>query len=391
MQFTDALQIGQPRRTKEGYLAVRARAARTGVYRYSGREIDAGNAHGLRDLDTVNVLRDENTVFDRAAAQSFIGKPITVDHPHESVTAANWKDHARGAIMGALRDGEHLAFDLLLMDDTAIAAVDAGKRELSNGYAAELEFGDFTAPDGTRCQARQTRITDGNHIAIVTAGRAGPECRISDGGNALFQNCDAVTVIAPQFADEETNKMPHTLIIDGLQVPDVSDAAKAAIEKLQGQVTDAKAAATTAETALADARKEHDKALGTRDAEIETLKGQIVDQTKIDALADAKADVVSKAKAVLGDKAPDAKGKSIADVRRAAVAAKFGDAAVADKSDDYIEARFDAMTADAKAQDQQHQPILMPVITGDAVTARDAALKDAEQRERDAWKPKAAA
>lgn len=265
MQFTDALELGKPKRTKEGYLAVRARSARTGVYQYDGRQVDPENKHGLRDAGLVNVLRDEATVFDKRAVQSFIGKPITVDHPSQPVTAENWKDHSRGAIMGALKDGEYLAFDLLLMDKAAIADVEAGKTQLSNGYAAELEFGDFAAPDGTKCPVRQARISDGNHVAIVDAARAGPECRIADGGNELFQKCDAATVILSSLEDQETKKMPHTLIIDGLQVPDVSDAAKAAIEKLQSQFADA-----------AKAKDEADKQVATLTADKAKLEAEIV-------------------------------------------------------------------------------------------------------------------
>lgn len=180
MFFSDRLTLDAPRRTKDGYLVTRARASRTGVYAYSGFEIDPHNQHGLRDAASVNVLRDDATVFDQAAVHSFIGKPITLDHPREPVTAANWKEHARGVVMGALRDGDYLAFDLLLMDASAIAAVDAGKKQLSNGYAADIEVGSFVAADGTKCQARQSRITDGNHIALVDRARAGSECRIGD-------------------------------------------------------------------------------------------------------------------------------------------------------------------------------------------------------------------
>lgn len=179
MLFADQLTLDAPRRVNGGFLAVRAKAARTGVYQYGGAEVDPQNKHGLRDTAIVHVLRDERTVFDNAAARSFIGKPVTDDHPSVAVTADNWRDHARGTIMGAMREGDYLAFDLLLTDAEAIRKVDAGKRELSNGYSAELEFGDFTAADGTKCQARQTSIT-GNHVALVDRGRAGSECRIAD-------------------------------------------------------------------------------------------------------------------------------------------------------------------------------------------------------------------
>ena len=130
------------------------------------------------------------------------------------------------------------------------------------------------------------------------------------------------------------------ITLDGLQV-DLSDAdaVSAAFDKLQAKVA-------TADKALADAQTEHDKAIAKLDAKVEELEGKVVDQAQIDALADAKADTVAKAKAVCGDKLPDTAGKTVGEVRRMALDAKGIDCT--DKSDDYIEARFDALTADAK-------------------------------------------
>lgn len=372
MLFSDALTLDAPRKTKDGYMAVRARSARTGVYTYTGREIDPDNAHGLRDKAIVNVLRDDKTVFDKSAVQSFIGKPITDDHPSEAVTSSNWRDHARGTIMGALRDGEYLSFDLMLTDAAAIAKVDAGKRELSNGYGAELEFGDFTAPDGTVCDARQAKITGGNHIALVKFGRAGTECRISDAAPCASMSQDFLDT---WLADERTysptpnpdnkslersdtsnpsgggapvrdgeHSMPKIMIVDGLQV-EVTDAAEAAILKLQGQVKDER------DGRAAD-KVTHDKALATKDAEIDDLKTRVIDQAAIDALADAKSAVIADAEKVIsvkpGTKLGDTAGKSVADVRRMACAAVGID--VTDKSDDYVAARFDTLK-DAKPAD----------------------------------------
>jgi len=364
MFFTDALTLDAPRRTKDGYLAVRAKAARTGVYDYAGSEVDPKNEHGLRDTPIVKVLRDDTTVFDNASARSFIGKPITDDHPSAPVNSTNWKDLARGTVMGAMRDGDYLAFDLLLTDADAIAKVDAGKRELSNGYSTDLQFGDFTAPDGTKCQARQTSIA-GNHVALVDRGRAGSECAIKDG----FAACDALPADIFDRLTSTGDIPMKTLTIDGLRVPNVSDEAEAAIVKLQAD----KAAA---DKALADAQTAHDKALAAKDTEIDDLKTKVVDQTKIDALADAKADAVTKAKALLGDKAPDFAGKSVADVRRETVRLIKGDTAVADKSDDYIDARFDGLTeGKTEANDNRTvQPIGTPrILATDNASVRDAA------------------
>ena len=131
-----------------------------------------------------------------------------------------------------------------------------------------------------------------------------------------------------------------TIIVDGLPVSLADEAAvRAVIEKKDQAIADAA-------KALADATAAHDKAMGEKDAEIDDLKKKVVDQATIDALADAKAEVVAKAKAVVGDKLGDTKGKTVAEVRRMALDAAKID--VADKSDDYVEARFDALTADAK-------------------------------------------
>lgn len=312
MQFVDRLTLDAPRRTRDGFMAVRAKAARVGVYDYLGSEIDPENRHGLRDKGMVKVLRDEATVFDQAAARSFIGKPVTDDHPTQAVTADNWRQHARGTVMGAIRDGDYLAFDLLLTDAEAIAKVDAGKRELSNGYAASLEFGDFAAPDGTKCVARQTSI-QGNHVALVDRGRAGPECRISD----AFAHCDAIptTIMEPVM---------KTIMLDGIPV-NLGDAAavEAAIAKLQDNAAKAAAALTDAQAALS-----------TETGKVAALEKQLADaKAELEPAAIAKrvadrAALVVKAKAIAADIVTD--GKTDAEIRRAVVTAKLGDACPAD-------------------------------------------------------------
>lgn len=403
-------------------MAVRARAARTGVYQYAGAEIDPNNEHGLRDTAVVNVLRDESEVFDERAVRSFIGKPITDDHPSQPVTADNWRTHARGTIMGAMRDGEYLAFDLMLTDAPTVAKVNAGKRELSNGYACDVEFGDFTAADGTKCAARQTNIT-GNHIALVGRGRAGPTCRIGDAAP-----CDALPIALEDGAKEaaawlkkaialhekhmngsapttgkegeksqmlmmeqmknalaelegggmksgmkmdcypfhihDQEKPVKTMVIDGLTV-DMANA-DTAIATVQTLIA-ARDAATKQVTDHAATIAAKDRELATKDGEIADLKAKVSDEATLDARADAKADLVTRGKALLGDKMPDVKGKSLADTRRAIVMAAVGDAALADKSDDYIEARFDGLK-DAKPT---IQPLGNPTNVADAANVRN--------------------
>lgn len=376
MQFCDALTLDAPKRMNGGFVAVRAKAARTGVYAYAGREVDPDNKHGLRDQSVVHVLRDEQTVFDETSARSFIGKPITDDHPAQAVTADNWRDHARGTVMGAMRDGEYLAFDLLLTDAGAIGKVDAGKRELSNGYTADLEYGSFTAADGTLCQARQTRIV-GNHVALVDRGRAGGECAIKD----TFAAC---AVLPSAFLDSLTQEKPvKTMLIDGLTV-DVSnvDTAEKTIATILAardgalkQVTDLQAQVATLTT---------DKA--TLDAEKVTLTQQLADASSPAKLLDAAkayALVVDKAKA-LGVTVTDGMGQT--EIIKAVVDAKIDASLRPGWTDAQYAASFASLTKDVKPAEAGVQPLGAPVITGDAATAYAEAQAKRKQALTDAWK-----
>lgn len=134
-----------------------------------------------------------------------------------------------------------------------------------------------------------------------------------------------------------------TITFDGLPLL-VTDAAEAALAKRDASLADAQAT-ITALTADVAAR---DRDLAAKDAEIEALKASAPDQAAIDKLADEKAEVVARARAIVGDKLGGTAGKSAADIRRAAVVAKLGDAVAAGKSDDYIAARFDGLVDDGK-------------------------------------------
>lgn len=401
---TDAVALGDVRVNDSGYLEAFAHTARTGVQRYLGSEM------GRPDLGVVNVYRDAADVFSHASLHSFEKVPVTVDHPPGGVSAANWKQVAVGTTgEEVLRDGERLKIGLKIMDAAAIEAVRSGKRELSVGYQTEIVWGDGVAPDGTPYQARQTKIV-ADHIAIVSAGRAGSTCRIGDSWSALGAG-------EPRGPGGDTQRTPQqhrdalpmkTLMIDGHSVA-LDDAAFIAVSAMQRQLgtavadalakdkdltaaKDAHAKAITAkDEAHAAALKAKDTELATKDAEIETLKAAQIDDAKLDALATARADVIGKAKGIVADVKTD--GLSISAIRRATVVAKLGDAAMQGKSDDYVEARFDLLADEAaKRPDALGRAVADSLPNqpqpGNVVQLGDAASEYARMRERDAnaWK-----
>jgi len=320
---------------------------------------------------------------------------VTNDHPRDAVTADNWRQHAKGVVGKALRDGEHLAFDLVLMDAATIADVEAGKRELSNGYACELAFEDGTAPDGTAYQAVQRQIR-GNHVAVVDKGRAGPTCRIGDAATcAALPSPEIERILADQRTYDlngnsdkstgerrETSKpfdggshvATKTITFDGLPL-EVTDAAEAAINKLIGQLADAASAKAGAETKIAAIETD----LAARAAEIATLKQQVTDAKVTPAqlrdAAKAYAQVCDKAKALGVTFADDADVADVAAIMQAVVSAKMGDAAK-DWNDEQIAASFAVLTRDAKPADPLRSAIADGVRTmtvTDNSTVRDLA------------------
>lgn len=119
----------------------------------------------------------------------------------------------------------------------------------------------------------------------------------------------------------------------------------------------------TAAKILADAESKHAQALAAKDAELEKLQAQLDDakskilsDADIDAKAAARADLIATAKKI----APTAEiaGLSDAAIRKAVVTARLGDAAIADKSDAYVDARFDILAEDAAPTDPVKDAII---------------------------------
>ena len=146
------------------------------------------------------------------------------------------------------------------------------------------------------------------------------------------------------------NNPTRTVMVDGLSVV-TTDAGAVAIDKLKGQVQDGATALSDANTAHATAIAAKDADIAKRDAEITDLKAKVLDAAAVDALVASRSALIESAKTVND---ADYAGKTDMEIVRAAVAAKFGDAALLDsagkpQSDAYIRARFDIAVADAKA------------------------------------------
>jgi hypothetical protein len=306
-------------------------------------------------------------------------RPVTIGHPSKMVDASNWKAVAVGQTGGeVVRDGEFVRVPMVIMDQDAIQRVMSGERELSVGYTCDLDVVSGTSPSGEAYDAIQTNIR-GNHLAIVKAGRAGPQARIGDG--AYSWDFDPNN---SKGSDMPEGTKTRIVVIDGLQV-ETTDAGALAIEKLQRDIATRDAQLQTSAAAHVKAMETKDAELAKKDAELDTLRGKVLSDADLDKRVAARAALITTARSIVADLKTDGLGDAA--IRHAVVKAKVGDAAVAGKSDAYLDARFDMLVEDASKQ-----PDTFRRAVGDSsglattVVDRDSFYADRDKQLQNAWK-----
>lgn len=205
IRFNDVLTIddaAQVRFTDAGYMVAAPKVARIGIQLYYGRELG-------RTGDDANkifrVLRPEDSVFNKESLASYAYKPLTDDHPPENVDASNWKKYSKGQMSGDVaRDGEGVRVPMVLMDGTLIDKYKAGKKQLSVGYDCEITFQTGTDPKFGMFDAIQGP-PHVNHVAVVDAGRAGPEYALGD-GSGVAVNFDVYATALEAIAKGTINR-----------------------------------------------------------------------------------------------------------------------------------------------------------------------------------------
>lgn len=160
--------------TKEGYLRGDAIVTRTGVFKYM-------NADGTTRLE----LRHPDDILKQDSLDTLKSIPVTNDHPKELVTTDNVDKLLVGMTGETVKlDGNSILATLTITHKDAINIVNKGKQELSLGYKVDVieEDGEY---EGEKYTHRQTNV-DYNHLAIVEVARAGRSARINLDG-ALIQ------------------------------------------------------------------------------------------------------------------------------------------------------------------------------------------------------------
>lgn len=311
--------------TDEGFLIVSDnRLAKAGVMFYRGAEI--GDADEERIFA---VYRPPEELFKHECLDSFKSKPFTYTHPGlvdstnaRTVTSGFTKDDIRQSV-------NYMVGSIIILDADAVSDIRAKRAvELSLGYTATFEKSAGTTPAGEHYDYRMSGIT-GNHVALVERGRNGRDVCVSD---SQPQQRGRIMDMTTLVLDGETLTIP---------VP-VSEM----IASLRKQVSDSEEQRTQivedreALQAVADKAKED---LDSMQAKVDHLESERMTQDQMDALVAGRVALLDQARKVVADY--DGAGKSVEEVHRDVVE-KSG-VNVADKSPEYVKARFDILVEDA--------------------------------------------
>lgn len=332
---------------ENGYLRITGVAARTGILTYM---LPGG---GMR-----RELVPAETLFAEDSVSTLSGSPVTVEHPGV-LTAETAQQYSRGSVPAAKADGDKLKVDVVVTAQDAIDTIQAGKRQLSPGYRAELDFtpGEY---EGQRYDAVQVKRVY-NHLAIVQSARGGSECRLHlDSLNADGINC-AVEINQP--TTEEVHKMPTVKLHSGATV-EVADASTATA--LQTEINQLSDRADAADGMVE--KSKYDELQGKYDAmaeEMETLKGKSGEKMDSDEIG-AYIETVDNAKKLKPDVEVKQDGAYLSEVE--VMAAAMGIDAK-DKSPEYIKGRFDSAVELAgkdsiRQQRETRTDSADPVLTG---------------------------
>lgn len=365
-QYRINVTASQREYTDEGYLKVPARLARCGIYKYRASEL------GITQIppDTVvRVYRPESEVFNKKSLDSFMGAVITDDHPPEMVDSKNFKKYELGTVMSAGRkDGDYVQADLLIRDSDTIRKIEAGKEELSAGYRCQYEYelingqlvaGDYGVDESGVIKKASSeygefdviqRNVKVNHVALVSAGRAGQEVRVFD-NDIVNRSKSAMKITLDTGAMVDINEGNAEHI-----VAHISNQNKK-ILKLQSQISNKDSEHKKALDSIDESLKEKSKALeeanaksDAKDEKIKKLEAQVNDHAanQGDSIKNAL-NVLEQCRQVAGDEfACDSYDEL--EMKTKALEMTIDSIDIRNKDKAYTMARFDIAYEDAQKQ-----------------------------------------
>lgn len=399
-QATDLYPLPSSRQIlADGALAAPAKIGRTGIQVYSARELGLdGGSKPIRLMRTAEEVSK--------AIASFESRTVTDDHPLRDVDPTTWSLVAKGDVKDVAMSGEFMASTIIVRDGPTIDKVRDGKAELSCGYAFDLDMTPGVDANGVRFDGYQRNIS-GNHVAIVDAGRAGSQVRITDRDPNRSRTMKTRISTKDHKISDKLTVPAHAVTIEAedavvAAVQDLADRhdramkdCKDAYDSKNAEVALHKERGDAAEKALAALGKDKDKTdsddddedmdgddakktgdrlarrakkigdkLAAKDAEIARLTA-LTTPAAIEKLGEERSKVVGDAAKLLGEDF-DAKGKTIAQIRTAAL-----DAALKDEGLKEIVTEMLGGVEPAKAKDEDARKAFNSIVKIGARAAAD--------------------
>lgn len=309
--------------------------ARVGVFPY----IKADNSVEM-EAKLPTELLSEGTV---SSANS---KPITDNHPDELVTQVNARNYMKGfTATNAHVENDTLKVDMTITDKSLIDEINRGKQELSIGFETEVvpKKGEYK---GVAYDSVQRNIQI-NHVAVVEQGRAGHSVRLLGDSAEMIE----------QDVQKKGKRMDTTKVrLDGADVTvatvdadkiiklDADNAEKEKkIAELEALIEEKKKELDELKGEAEEEKKNADEAQAKADAaekELDSLKKEYSGDAMQKAVND-RLNLVGKVKPYLGD-SYDFNGKTDKQLKLDTITALDSSIDLKDKSDDYINAYFDA-------------------------------------------------
>jgi hypothetical protein len=350
----DIGELSKPSKMPNGWIRCDAFLSRSGVFLYRNP-----------DGTTRREYRPPDEVFKADALESFALVPMTNDHPPEGMlNAENTRLYQVGTVVAPRQDGAFMRSQLLVTDAKAIESMEAGKVQLSCGYTADLEETEGVTPDGERFDCIQRNIR-GNHVALVSTGRAGADVRVRmDTADGVMVHIDADSNSAQQ---KEAKIMKIRF-----------DSAELEVSEEVAKAIAAERAST--EASLKTAKSETDKQAARADAaegKLSKAESDLKDAPeKIRGEIKARMELESVVKGRLPEQKTD--GISDADLKRALIAAVLPEMKLDGKSDAYVDAAFE-LAQSQKQSEPTTSPLPSRTDSSDALAVAERKYREALQ------------
>jgi hypothetical protein len=249
-------------------------------------------------------------------------KPVTLNHPDETVTAKNYKNYSVGHVGSEIKTSdEFIESNLIIKDQAGIDAINDGIQQISLGYSAEIDWDN--SGDGYNGTMKEINI---NHVALVKKARGGPQLRLGD--KKMSKKVRLSDTITVELSDEQAMLIDthmETIKTSLNKLKDANDELKLRVEKLEAE-----------KAVLEQANKD--------------AKAQFSDSA-IEQKVTERISLIDRAIKLYPDL--ETRGKTAVEIMIDSVSEIMGDVDLKDKSEEYIKAMFDACIALADGKDKK--------------------------------------